>query len=227
MLLFRCRFLKVMNIKSGNENAERKLIKFGTSNNKQGCNVSQPAIRNYAVLHGTLGTATLHPIVIRCRQLALLRIGGVAMAISEDLATDIDIVIAMWCSQRSLTITWENRCALRKMIYDLFVAEGRRAELVETSQQPKVKIYLLTSGSGDDGDEWNVISIHRTKKVRNEQKKNMKFRENVEMGVYTTIMLRLKNGMLKNKMSGRIRGIEQHPTGKCRTLKRQQFAVTL
>jgi len=25
------------------------------------------------------------------------------------------------------------------------------------------KIWLLTSGSGADGDEWGVISIHRTK----------------------------------------------------------------
>ena len=25
------------------------------------------------------------------------------------------------------------------------------------------KIYLLTTGSGDDGDEWSVLSIHRTK----------------------------------------------------------------
>ena len=25
------------------------------------------------------------------------------------------------------------------------------------------KIYLLTSGSGWDGDEWHVISVHRTK----------------------------------------------------------------
>lgn len=25
------------------------------------------------------------------------------------------------------------------------------------------KIYLVTTGSGADGDEWRVISIHRTK----------------------------------------------------------------
>ena len=25
------------------------------------------------------------------------------------------------------------------------------------------KIYLLTTGSGADGDEWNVLSVHRTK----------------------------------------------------------------
>ena len=25
------------------------------------------------------------------------------------------------------------------------------------------KIYLVTTGSGSDGDEWGVISIHRTK----------------------------------------------------------------
>ena len=44
------------------------------------------------------------------------------MAISEDLATDIDIVIAMWCQQRRVVgISWDDRCALRKLIYDLFV----------------------------------------------------------------------------------------------------------
>jgi len=69
-------------------------------------------------------------------QLALLRMGGAAMAISEDLATDIDIVIAMWCQQRRVIgISWDDRCALRKLIYDLFVAENRRADTVEAGQQ--------------------------------------------------------------------------------------------
>jgi len=48
------------------------------------------------------------------------------VAISEDLATDIDIMVAMWCQQRQVSgVSWEDRCALRKMVYDLFMAEGR------------------------------------------------------------------------------------------------------
>ena len=58
------------------------------------------------------------------------------MATSEDLATDIDIVIAMWCQQRGVVgISWDDRCALRKLIYDLFVAENRRAN-TEAVRQP-------------------------------------------------------------------------------------------
>ena len=28
-----------------------------------------------------------------------------------------------------------------------------------------MKVYLLTTGSGDDGDEWRVLSIHATRKL--------------------------------------------------------------
>jgi hypothetical protein len=34
------------------------------------------------------------------------------------------------------------------------------------------KVYLLTAGSGDDGDEWSLISIHRTKEGAEEAKKD-------------------------------------------------------
>ena len=51
------------------------------------------------------------------------------MAFSEDLGTDIDIVIAMWFTTRKINpdISWEDRCALREAIYQLFMAENRRA----------------------------------------------------------------------------------------------------
>ena len=59
------------------------------------------------------------------------------MVVKEDLATDIDVVIAMWCYERGLSISWENRCALRKMVYDLFEAE----EIIELVQRTFVKRY--------------------------------------------------------------------------------------
>ena len=40
---------------------------------------------------------------------------------SEDVATDIDIVIAMWVEERNIeNLSWSDRCALRKKIYDYF-----------------------------------------------------------------------------------------------------------
>jgi len=56
------------------------------------------------------------------------------MAISENLETDIDITIAMWCQQRRIVdISWNDRCALRKLIYDLFIAESLHTDTVETT----------------------------------------------------------------------------------------------
>lgn len=46
------------------------------------------------------------------------------MAISEDLATDIDIIICMWIEERKIgNLSWGDRCALRKYVYKLIIAE--------------------------------------------------------------------------------------------------------
>ena len=68
------------------------------------------------------------------------------MPISEDLGTDIDIVIAMWINERRIeNMSWENRCALRKRIYDLFIAELKettptRVEFVNPPKSKNIKL---------------------------------------------------------------------------------------
>lgn len=55
---------------------------------------------------------------------------------TTDLATDIDVVICMWITERKLgDIKWEDRCKLRELMYGLFMSEIAALNAVEPETQ--------------------------------------------------------------------------------------------